>query len=149
MKLSENFVLSEFARSDTAIRCGIDNTPPDNAIMNLKRLCKDVLEPLRVALGTRIRITSGYRCYEVNKAIGGSFTSEHCSGRAADIESEGISIKDICKTIIRLKLPYNQVIYEFGEWCHVSISELGKEPKRQVLTASKVNGKTIYSEGIK
>ena len=85
MRLSKNFTLSEFTRSATASRKGIDNTPSAKDIVNLQHLVSKILQPMRNALGP-IRITSGYRSPAVNRAIGGSTKSQHCKGQAADIQ---------------------------------------------------------------
>lgn len=88
MKLSENFSLSEFTRSETADRLGIDNTPSGEVVANLSELCRVVLQPLRDAWGKPLRINSGYRCPALNKAVGGVATSQHCKGCACDVASD-------------------------------------------------------------
>ena len=84
MKMSTNFTLSEMISSQTATRLGIDNTPNDDQIENLKELCEKVLQPIRDKFGP-VRVTSGLRVPELNTAIGGSGSSQHCKGEAADI----------------------------------------------------------------
>ena len=69
-------------------------------------------------------------------------------GRAADIHVDGMTPLEVCKAIVRLNLPYNQVIHEFGAWCHVSVCAASAVPKRQTLTATKSGGKTVYSAGL-
>lgn len=148
MMLSENFSLEEMIRSDAAVRLGIRNVPNDEQTNNLRRLCVEILEPLRAAIGKPIRITSGLRVPVLNTIIGGVSNSDHCLGRAADIQVEGMSAKSVCEAIKSLDLPYRQVIHEFGAWCHVSIGYPAEPPKRECLTALKVAGKTVYEKGI-
>jgi zinc D-Ala-D-Ala carboxypeptidase len=148
MMLSENFSLEEMIRSDAAIRLGIRNVPDDTQTDNLRRLCVEILEPLRAGIGKPIRITSGLRVPVLNTIIGGVSNSDHCLGRAADIQVEGMSAKSVCEAIKSLDLPYRQVIHEFGAWCHVSIGGRAEPPKRECLTAIKVAGKTVYEKGI-
>lgn len=86
MQLTEHFTLSEFVRSETAERNHINNTPSQEVVDNLRALCRNVLEPARVAFGEPIYITSGYRCPALNKAVGGKITSQHLRGEAADLQ---------------------------------------------------------------
>jgi zinc D-Ala-D-Ala carboxypeptidase len=147
MMLSEHFSLAEMIHSDTAIRLGIRNVPDDAQIDNLRRLCVNILEPLRAALGKPIRVTSGLRVPVLNTIIGGVSTSDHCFGRAADITVEGVPAKALCEAIKSLGLPYRQCIQEFGAWAHVSIPPAGGIPAREDLTALKLAGKTVYERG--
>ena len=150
MQLTKNFSLHEFTKSNTAARRGIDNNPTAEHIHNLVELCEHVLQPLRDAIGKSIRISSGYRSEALNEAIGGSKTSDHSFGRAADIELVVNGKEDnmqLFKTIKNLDLPYKQLIYEFGDedqpdWVHVAF-EKGSE-RHEVLQAYKDNGKTKY-----
>ena len=145
--LTTHFSLSEMIRSQTATRKGIDNTPSSDSIINLQQLCIHILEPIRNSLGV-VRISSGYRSPELNEAIGGSKTSQHCKGEAADVTVDGISNRELYEWIKSSDLPIDQCICEFpdlqGEpaWIHVSFS-LGKN-RRQFLVAKKVGRKTIY-----
>jgi hypothetical protein len=148
MELSEHFSLAEMIASDTATRQGINNTPGPHEIDNLRRLCVRVLEPLRAALGQPIKVTSGYRSSLINTLVGGSRSSDHCAGRAADIKVEGTSPLTLAKAIQSLDLPVQQVIHEFGVWVHVSIPPAGDVPRREYLTAVKNNGKTQYLLGL-
>ena len=141
--LSEHFTVAEFEDSYEAIRRGIDNKMPIIIRNDAMELCENVLEPLREKLGKPIRITSGYRCYELNKAIGGSATSQHCRGQAVDIKVKGIDPTDVAKAIIELGV-YDQVIDE-GNWTHVSYKANCRHVK---LTAHFENGGVHYTEGI-
>lgn len=141
MKLSEHFTLEEFTISQTAARAGIDNTPSEEAIENMKKLCSKILEPLRSELQRQIIITSGYRCTDLNTRLGGSPTSQHMSGQAADIIVPGIKTEELFHMISDLELPYDQLIEEFYRWVHVSYNE---KPRNEKLYARLENGITKY-----
>lgn len=148
MQLSKNFYLSEFTKSELATRKGLDNTPDAFVIGRLKDLCEKVLQPLRDTLKQPIIVNSGYRSPDVNKAVGGSEKSQHCSGQAADIEVPGMSNKALAE-FIESNLPYDQLILEFWDgitpnsgWVHVSYKI--ESLRYQYLWAKLVNGKTVY-----
>lgn len=143
--LSANFTLSELAVSQTAARNGIDNTPSQADQANLKHLCVTCLQPLRDRLGRPVVVSSGYRGPQVNLAVGGSKTSAHMFGRAADIHVPGMSNMDLMLFIHNMKLPVDQVIEEFGSWVHIGIADIGRTPRNQYLLARTVNGQTVYS----
>jgi len=152
MKLSENFTLSEMTKSETALRHNLDNTPGDAEIANLKRLAERVLQPVRDHYKTGVKVNSGFRHPNVNAAVGGSKTSDHCQGQAADIEIPGVANADLAEWIVS-NLDFTQVILEFytpgvpdSGWVHVSYVE--GNLKKQVLTAMKENGKTVYKPGL-
>ncbi len=144
MKLSEHFTLDEMVVSQEAARKGIPNIPTDADIAALKELCTNVLEPLRQALGKPVVVSSGYRSQTVNSLVGGSKTSDHLYGRAADISCPGMAPINLAKLIVSMHLPFDQLIVEFGSWVHVSIPS----PKREVLTAMKNGGQTVYMKGL-
>ena len=150
MKLSAHFALVEFTRSESAKREGLDNTPTAEHLENLKTLCEKVLEPIRLRFGS-INISSGYRGKMLNHFIGGSVSSDHCLGRAADIDMDdsgtGITNTEVFN-YIKDNLDYDQLIWEFGtkekpDWVHVGYR--GKDNRKQTLRATKVNGKSHYS----
>jgi len=149
MKLSANFNLSELTKSQTAERKGIPNNPSPVHIDNLKKLCVNVLQPIRSEFDKPVIVSSGYRSGEVNLAIGSSLKSQHIEGKAADIEIPSINNKDLAWWI-RNNLEVDQLILEFykeGEpnsgWVHVSYNE--GENRNQYLIASKnKDGKTQY-----
>jgi len=150
MKLTTHFALSEFTRSESAKREGLDNTPTAEHLENLKTLCEKVLEPIRERYGS-INISSGYRGKMLNHFIGGSVSSDHCVGRAADIDMDdsgtGVTNTEIFN-YIKDNLDYDQLIWEFGtkekpDWVHVGYR--GKDNRKQTLRATKVNGKSHYS----
>lgn len=131
--MGKYFTISELCKSDTANARGIDNTPTDDVKENLDALIENVLDPLREAYGKPIYINSGYRCSELNKAVGGVSTSEHQSGRAADIDTHDYEEnKKLFKLIQELNLPFRQLIDESNfSWVHVSYNP--NDIKRQVL----------------
>jgi zinc D-Ala-D-Ala carboxypeptidase len=152
MKLSENFTMAEFIKSDTANRLGIDNTPEGEHLEAAKELFENVVQKVRDHFGPTV-INSGYRCPELNEAVRGSKTSQHCHGEAADIEVPGVANGDLAQWIVD-NLEFDQVILEFytpgqpsSGWVHVSYKADGSNRKK-ALTASKIDGKTVYSNGI-
>ena len=152
MKLSENFTLLELIKSDIALRNNLDNTPTQGILQNLRELVINVLQPIREHYEKPVKISSGYRGEALNKFAGGSKTSDHMQGFAADIEVPGISNYDLAEWI-QANLKFTQVILEFyvmgnphSGWVHVSYDP--KSLKNQALTAIKKDGKTIYLTGL-
>ena len=144
MKLSENFTLEELIRSNTAERMGIDNVPKDEKVVeNLRSLCLEVLQPLRDYVGAPVHINSGYRCPELNMAVGGVKNSQHCRGEAADIQivspKQGREwaawIEDNCR--------FDQMLLERNKngavWLHVSCKRDASK-NRQSFKMLKVEG---------
>jgi len=148
MQLSQHFSLDEFLVSEWMARRGFMITPSDADIENLTRLCRTVLEPLRRDLSAPIVVTSGLRPVELNTAIGGSKTSDHITGSAADIRAIGCTPLFIAMTVEELKLPVKQVIHEFGRWVHLSVPPDGAVPGMQALTATAGKNGTEYNHGI-
>lgn len=154
MQLTKNFNVAELSRSEAATRKGVDNTPPPEAVENLRALAEKVLQPLRDAMGQPMRVNSAYRGPAANAAIGGSKTSQHMTGEAADIEFDGFDNKLLAKKIVDLKLPFDQLILEFYKpgdpnsgWVHVSHKRGGPQ-RGQVLRAANEGGKTKYLPGL-
>jgi zinc D-Ala-D-Ala carboxypeptidase len=152
MNLSKNFTMAEFIKSDTAKSKGIDNTPKGEHLEAAKELFENVVQKVRDHFGTTV-LNSGYRSPELNEAVRGSKTSQHCLGEAADIECPGIANADLANWIVK-NLDFDQVILEFytpGEpssgWVHVSYKSDGTN-RKSVLTASRIDGKTVYTNGI-
>jgi hypothetical protein len=145
MKLTAHFTLAEFTRSESAKRHGVSNNPTPEHIQNIKILCERVLEPIRMKFGPII-LSSGYRSKVLNHYIGGSLKSQHCEGKAADLDMDGVdgvTNKEIFE-YIKNELEFDQLINEFNySWIHVSYN-LGKN-RKQVLDALKVNNKTVYA----
>lgn len=151
MNLSKNFTVAELSKSESATRQGIDNTPSMMVIDNLQQLVDNILQPIRDKFGPVV-VTSGYRSPAVNKAIGGSTTSDHCKGYAADFEVLGKDNKELA-LFIKDNLKFTQLILEFyrkgtsdSGWVHVSYNK--DNLKNEALTAVKVGGKTVYQKGI-
>ena len=153
-QLSANFSLHEMCKSESALRLNIDNTPGETETENLRLLCENVLQPVRDHYGKGVKVNSGYRSPELNSspAVGGSKTSDHCKGMAADIEIVGIANADLAQWIMD-NLDYTQLILEFytqgipdSGWVHVSYDP--NNLKKQELTAVKVAGKTQYLNGL-
>ena len=145
MQLSAHFSLAEFIRSESAKRHGVSNQPTPEHLENIKILCERVLEPIRMKFGP-INLSSGYRSKVLNHYISGSLKSQHCEGKAADIDMDGmgsVTNKEIFE-YIKNNLEFDQLINEFNySWVHVSYN-LGKN-RKQVLDALKVNNKTVYA----
>ena len=156
-QISPNITLAEATNSTTAVRKGISNVPDEIQIENMKMLAEKVFEPLRTYLSmkrgkdTPIKITSFFRSVELNKAVGGSATSQHCTGQAMDIETSypDFNNKDLFLSI-RDKSAFDQLIWEFSDknnpdmpaWVHISFNK--KENRKQILKAISENGRTKY-----
>lgn len=127
MLLARNFTLAEMLKSQEAMRRSIDNTPTDPALVDaLRALAVNVLQPVREHFGGPVFVTSGYRCPQLNAAIGGSATSQHMKGQAADFEVAGHSNFEVAEWI-RDNLEYDQLILEYytpgdphSGWVHCS-----------------------------
>jgi len=152
MNLTKNFTLEEMIKSETALRHGMDNTPGENEIGNLKLLCEKVLQPVRDHFGKGVKVNSGFRHPDVNAKVGGSRTSDHTRGQAADIEIPGVPNAELAEWI-KDNLEYRQLILEFytpgvpdSGWVHVSY--VAEDNKKEVLTATRKDGKTVYLQGL-
>jgi hypothetical protein len=152
MQLSKNFSLEEMIKSETALRHDMDNTPKTTEIANLVALCEKVLQPVRDYYQKGVKVNSGFRAPEVNAKVGGSKTSDHCKGMAADIEIPGVPNHELAKWISE-NLPFTQLILEFytlgvpdSGWVHVSYDPA--DLKKQEMTAVKQDGKTVYLPGL-
>ena len=151
MKLSEHLDLSEVIRSESAKRNGISNMPTEAHIANLKLLAEKIFEPIRNYFRCPIHVSSAYRSVELNRAVKGSATSQHCTGEAIDVDMDGTPNGVTNKMVfnyIKDNLEFDQLIYEFGndtnpDWVHVSYESTGKQ-RKQVLKAYKEEGKTKY-----
>ena len=151
VRLSENFTLTEYTKSQTALRQGIDNTPNEEHLEKAKLLFANIVQPVRNHFGPTV-INSGYRGPALNEAIGGSTNSQHCKGEAVDIECPGVPNWEVAK-FIEDELDFDQLILEFytpgipdSGWVHVSYKAEGN--RKSVLTAMKENGKTVYKPGL-
>ena len=149
-KISKHISYKEATRSVTALRLGIDNTPNEYQLQNMEIIAKNVFEPLRKAVGGAIKINSFFRCEDLNKAIGGSSRSQHCQGRAIDVDDNyGYMSNNDMYNYIKENLDFDQLIFEFPDengnasWIHVSYIDADSNRKR-CLKAIKENGKTKY-----
>ena len=150
MKLSKNLTLAEVTKSATAKRKGISNEPTIEDMENLKAIAQNIFQPLRDYFGCPIGVSSGYRSLDLNRAIGGSSTSQHCKGEALDIDCDmfgGLSNREVFE-YIKEHLIFDQLIWEFGndsdpDWVHVSYKRIGKN-RGEILRAGRKNGKTYY-----
>ena len=129
--------INELCKSKTAARKKIDNTPTEDVKKRLKLLIELILDPLREAYGAPIIVDSGYRCPKLNKSVGGSSTSQHKTGEAADIRTvkdtpeENKKLYDLIK---KLKLPFDQLINEYGfNWVHVSYSPRNRRQELKIV----------------
>jgi len=151
VRLSKNFSLQEYTKSQTATRQGLDNTPNEEHLASATALFENVVQKVRDHFGVTV-INSGYRGPALNTAVGGSSNSQHCKGEAVDIECPGTSNYDVAKWI-EDNLDFDQLILEFitlgipdSGWVHVSYKSEGN--RKQSLTAMKENGKTVYKPGL-
>ena len=141
-KISKNFSLEEFTHSDTAIKQKISNIPNIKQEKSITLLACRVLQPARDVFGKSITISSGFRSPQLNKIVGGSATSQHCAGEAADLKCEN---NKLLFEIIRNNCKFDQLINEYDySWIHVSYREGSN--RGEVLRAVKVNGKTKYEK---
>ena len=146
MKLSDHFSLSELTKSDTAVRKGIPNVPKDEEVENLIMVCSEILEPVREQYGIPFIPNSGYRCLELNRAIGSSDRSQHVQGKAVDFEIPGVDNKEVALWV-KENCDFDQLILEFykeGEptngWVHCSY-DVDKEHRK---SARIFDGKTWF-----
>jgi hypothetical protein len=151
MKLSDNLTLAEAIRSESAKRLGVSNMPTPEHLENGKIVAEKIFQPISSHFNHPIHISSFYRSKALNSAIGGSKSSQHCTMEAMDIDMDGTDITN--KQVfdyIKTNLEFDQLIWEFGtknnpDWVHVSYSVKGPQ-RKQILTATKVNGKTVYTQ---
>ena len=151
MKLTENFSLAEMIVSPTAKKLGLSNTPTPEHIENMRYCCEKILEPVRAHFGKSVQINSSYRSPLVNKAVGGSKTSQHVNGQAIDFEIPGIDNKVVADWIGD-NLEFDQVILEFytkgdknSGWVHASIKKGGGNRKMRMIASKSKAGGTVYT----
>lgn len=150
IKISKNFKLSEFTSSKTAEKQKIDNEPNAQERANIYTLVTEILQPIRDEFGKSIKINSGYRSKRLNNVVGGSETSQHLTGSAADITTYD-SNDELFKLILQMiddgDITVGQLIHEYGSdsypaWIHISLPNAGKV--NQILRAKKLSKGTIY-----
>ena len=151
-QLTRNFSLHELTKSETALRYDMENTPGPTETANLTELAGKVLQPIRDHYAKGVKINSGFRHPDVNAKVGGSRTSDHCKGMAADIEIPGVANAELAEWV-KDNLEFTQLILEFytpgipdSGWVHVSYDP--GNLKKQVMTATKQGGKTVYLPGL-
>ncbi|HCN47306.1 MAG TPA: peptidase M15 [Pseudomonas sp.] len=137
MYLTPHFTLAEMTASQIANRAGLDNNPDSKTIANLIELFQ-TLEAVRTLIGQPLLITSGYRCEALNQRIGGSASSAHVLGLAADILAVGLTPRQLAQRIMDSELDFDQLILEFDGWVHLGLAE--QRQRRQVLTIRKGTG---------
>lgn len=133
--LTKNFTLEELTHSETATRLDIPNEPSPEELANLHELA-NVLQDVRDRLGKPILISSGYRSPALNRLIGGSKTSAHMKGLAADFicPSYGTPLQ-VCEAIYAMQIPFDQLIHEGNKWVHLGLPREGTPYRQQLLTA--------------
>jgi len=152
MNLTKNFTLAEMTKSETALRHGLENNPGEQELAALQLLAEKVLQPVRDHYGKGVKVNSAYRHPDVNQRVGGSRNSDHTRGQAADIEIPGVANAELAEWI-KDNLEFRQLILEFytpgipdSGWVHVSY--VAEDNKKEVLTATKKDGKTVYLPGL-
>ena len=149
VRISKHISYKEATRSATALRLGIENVPNQYELQNMEMVAKHVFEPLREAVDAPIKINSFFRCEELNKAIGGSTKSQHCQGRAIDIDDVYGNVSNaFMYYYIKDNLDFDQLIWEFGNekepnWLHVSYKNKD-DNRKQVLQAYRERGRVKY-----
>lgn len=147
MQLSPHFSLEELIASQNAARLGIPNTPDSDALANLRALASS-LEKIRTLLGCVVIVTSGFRSPALNAATpGSSKTSMHMRGLAADVICPQFGAPyDVCKAIVGSTIQFDQVIFEYGQWCHFGLAAPFTMVRQQVLTIR--SAATGYEAGL-
>lgn len=155
MQITEHFSFKELTRSETARRLGLQNVPSDAEMANIQYTAEQ-LEKIRAYVGRGIVVTSCFRSERVNKAVGGSPTSAHRFGLAADCDAIGLTSLAFAKEIIKMRdegeIKFDQLILEFpergdGAWVHIGFRR-NSPMRNQIMTATKKNGKTVYLPGL-
>ena len=143
IKISDNYYISDFTRSQTATRLSITEQfePSDEIVNNLKLVATKIVEPIRKVLGSNLILSSGYRCIRLNKAVKGVKNSQHLTGQAVDLEYIENGIKDnqkIIDTVEALKLDYDQMLLEYpvkgvASWIHLSYNSNGNRKEKIII----------------
>lgn len=131
-RVSPHFSFAELTTTEHRAYLAEQADPPPQVRANLVRLAVDLLEPARALVGP-LRVNGGYRCPGLNTAIGGSRTSRHMDGLAADVFPLDLDLRDAYERIAQSGLPIDQVIFEFGRWIHLGAAPHGQEPRLQRL----------------
>jgi hypothetical protein len=144
MNLSKHFTREELIFSAMAVRHGIANEPSTALVENNLKIAATYLEQLRGLIKKPVNVISCYRSEKVNKLVGGSMTSAHMMGAAADIRVEGYRARDLMSFIIDHDLDHDQLICEFDSWVHWGF-KVNDRARGELLVAKKQNGKTVYT----
>ena len=142
MMLSKWFSMSECIRSSKATLLNLNNYPPDEVIARLKVFLTKVMDPIRELFGVPISPSSVYRSWPLNTAVGGSATSQHPEGEAADFNVPGLSVREVMRRIIAAGIPFDQLIDEYGKWVHISYTER-RANRGEIWEFRMVNGRTV------
>ena len=142
-QISEHFTLAEMTRSSKGEALGLDSTPPEPVVEALTALAVNVLEPIRMLLGTPLSVDSGYRSPAVNSAVGGKPESQHLKGEACDFVPEGLDLGAAYRLIASSDIPFDQLLLEFNQWIHASYCA-GRESRRETLIID-ANGTRTYA----
>jgi hypothetical protein len=144
-KLSEHFTLEELVFSQTASRRGIDNEPPAEIVVNLRRLAV-VLEEVRALLDAPVLVSSGYRSVALNRAVGGAKNSAHVRGLAVDFTAPVAgTVLQVARRVAGSRIAYQQVIHEYGAWVHLGLAPEGSSAGREQLS---IFAGTGYLDGL-
>lgn len=152
MKLSENFTLEEVTRSDEAKRRGIKNNPGETELAHITETIACMAQPIRSIYNKPIKVTSGYRCKELNAAVGGAKTSQHTTGYALDIQPKDGDMRNLLRLVLvwARQNNFDQIILEqcdslgVPKWIHIGWRHTIHGQRRQILTAKKTAGKWTY-----
>jgi len=148
IQLARNFTLDELTRSATARRLGLPNRPDAHQVAKLRQLAAECLQPIRDRFGPVV-VLSGYRCPDLNRAVGSSEYSAHLHGLAADISVPGHSPAEVIRWAKEHLTAFDQLIDEFGDWIHVGLLRpRDGRRRRQVLHARSQGGKAVYRSGL-
>lgn len=131
--LSEHFTLQELTASSTARRLDIPNVPNTQQVENLRALATEQLEEVSRLWGVAVHVDSAFRSTAVNKAVGGAVNSQHRDGNAADLIPHELELKTAYEMVLNSNIPFDQLIYEFGDWVHISRAPTGQKPRHQAL----------------
>ncbi len=140
MMISKWFSRAECTRSQTARKMGRDNQPTAEVWRRIKLLMTKIMDPIREYFGRPIDPSSVYRDPVVNVHVGGSATSQHPYGEACDFNVPGVSVREVMRAILKMGIPFDQLIDEYGQWVHVSYTER-RANRGEILEYRRVNGR--------
>jgi len=146
-QITKNFSWHEILHSDTAVKYGIVNQPNSKQIDNVIALCVNMLQPLRDKLGNPIRVTSGFRCPELNahKDIGGAPGSQHTRGEAVDIKVDSMTTQELFEFVISSGIVFDQAIQEYNDWVHLSYTTRRPNRQKAIYAIRTKSGRVRYT----